>query len=213
MSLDLIRDASKEQLRDRKWLEQTIRDVGVYPAKEIPQHIWRYPGFGICQFPNQFAPYLIHLSKLKITSYAEIGIWVGGTLAFTTEYLRRFGLKKSLGLDIELKDEVKAYAETNPDLMLVEASSTSPEAAKALRKFKPDLILVDGDHTEEGARADWELASSIAPHVAIHDIVGSGYPGVGRVWEEIEGEKLEWIDQYGGGPRHNGMGLVKCVTA
>lgn len=199
------------KLRDREWLEQEIQQTGIYPAQEIPSFLWQTNGgLGICQFPNQFAPYLIELSKLKITSYAEIGLWVGGTFRFTVEYLQHFGLKRALGIDINLKPEVRAYE--NPIVSLLEAPSDSPEAAKALQEAEPDLILVDGDHTEEGCRTDWELASSLAPYVAIHDIAGSGFPGVVKVWNEIDLPKKEWTDQYESTPQ-NGMGLVTCATA
>jgi hypothetical protein len=70
---------------------------------------------------------------------------------------------------------------------LLQAPSQSPEAAAALRGAEPDLVLVDGDHTGEGCRADFALAASASKWVAVHDIVGEGYPGVGAVWRELEG--------------------------
>lgn len=209
-NLSIVRDASKDELTDRAWLEDAIQRAGVYPAQEIPSHVWTVgSGLGICQHPNQFAPYLVELSRLKISSYVEIGVWVGGTFAFTVEYLRHFGLKKALAVDIEIKDTVRQFCEQD-DVDCYEAPSTSPEARRVIKAAKPDLILVDGDHTEEGARADWKFAASVAPWVAVHDIVGSGFPGVIKVWDEIELPKQEWIEQYpqSGAPQ-NGMGLVK----
>lgn len=214
MSLDLIRNATKDELRDAEWLEAAILEMGIYPAQEIPRHLWKTGGLGICQHPNQFAPYLVEIGKLGIKSYAEIGIWVGGTFSVTVEYLTRFGLKRAIGIDIDVKPEVRAYAESNRIVTLLEAPSTAPEAKKALEAAKPDLVLVDGDHTEEGCRADWKFAKSLAPWVAIHDIVGVGYPGVGTVWEEIDLPKQEWTAQYDESPEpQNGMGLVRCATA
>lgn len=212
MSLDIIRNATTEELRDREWLEDAVYRLGIYPAQEIPASLWGN-GLGICQYPNQVAPYLIELSKLKIKSYAEIGVWVGGNFALTIAYLRRFGLKKALALDIDLKPEVldKATDAGGDEVAVsaVEAPSTSPEAKKALKAAKPDLILVDGDHTEKGARADCKLAMGIAKWVAVHDIVGEGFPGVIKVWSELEGEKKEWTDQHPDQPlMQNGMGLV-----
>lgn len=208
-NLSIVRDATDEQLTDAAWLEDAIYRAGVYPAQEIPREVWSIGyGLGICQHPNQYAPYLVALSELPIKAYVEIGVWVGGTFAFTVEYLRRFGLEKAMAVDIEVKDTVKDYCRQT-GVIYIEAPSTSNQAKKAVKGFKPDLILVDGDHTEEGARADYEFAASVAPYVAVHDIVGSGFPGVIKVWNEIDAPKQEWTAQYPGeDPSQNGMGLV-----
>lgn len=210
MSLDIMYEATVPQLHDAAWLEDAIWRMGIYPAQEIHSSWWTVgAGLGICQHPNQFAPYLIELSKLKIKSYVEIGTWVGGTFMATVAYLSRFGLKKALATDIAVQDPVREFCNNNPICDWLEAPSTSGTVAKALREMKPDLVLVDGDHTEEGARADWELARTVAPYVAIHDIVGSGYPGVIKVWDEIDLPKKEFTAQH---PEsvvsQNGMGLV-----
>ena len=208
-NLSIVREASDEELTDAGWLEHAVYLAGVYPAQEIPRQVWTEgSGLGICQHPNQFAPYLVALSKLGIKSYVEIGVWVGGTFAFTVEYLKRFGLKKAMAVDIEIKDTVKDYCR-DTGIPYIEAPSTSQRAKKAIKGFKPDLILVDGDHTEEGARRDYEFAASVAPYVAVHDIVGSGFPGVVKVWDEIDAPKQEWTAQYPQSPKpQNGMGLV-----
>lgn len=208
-NLSIVRNATDEELTDPEWLEDAIYRAGVYPAQEIPSHVWTVgAGLGICQHPNQYAPYLVALSELGIRSYVEIGVWVGGTFAFTVEYLKRFGLEKAMAVDIEVKDTVKDYCRQT-GVVCIEAPSTSSQARKAIKAFKPDLILVDGDHTEEGARKDCDFALSVAPYVAVHDIIGSGFPGVIKVWGEIDLPKQEWIDQYPGeDPSQNGMGLV-----
>ena len=209
----MLEDATTKQLRDRDWLENAIWEAGIYPAKEIPSCWWnRDGGLGICQYPTQFAPYLIALSKLGIKRYAEIGVWVGGTFRFTVEYLKRFGLEEAFAVDIDIKDRFRQNISeiTGVQVAFIEAPSTDPEVKKALQGFDPDLILVDGDHTEEGARADCKLAMNIAPYVAVHDIVGEGFPGVIKVWGELKGSKQEWTDQHPDQPlSQNGMGLVK----
>lgn len=58
----------------------------------------------------------------------------------------------------------------------------------------PALVFVDGDHTYEGARADYERWSRfVAPggHLLFHDAVDAGgygnfYPGIARLVDEIE---------------------------
>jgi cephalosporin hydroxylase len=208
--LDLIRGATKRQLRDREWLEEAIFTLGVGDAAQPMPPFFGGTGLGILQYPNQFAPYLIEISKLKIRSYAEIGLWTGGAFALTVEYLSRFHLEKAVGIDVELQDGVVAYAKGKANVKLVEGLSSSRKVKKALTTAKPDLVLIDGDHSEEACRADWELARGVARHVAIHDIVGEGTPGVHAVWHEITGPKMEWTAQYPGEPQapQNGMGLV-----
>jgi hypothetical protein len=56
----------------------------------------------------------------------------------------------------------------------------------------PSVVFVDGDHTYEGARADYERWSElVAPggHLLFHDAVdvggyGNHYPGIARLVEE-----------------------------
>jgi predicted O-methyltransferase YrrM len=58
----------------------------------------------------------------------------------------------------------------------------------------PTLVFIDGDHTYEGARADYERWSSLVEpggHLLFHDAVDTGgygnhYPGIARLVGEIE---------------------------
>jgi predicted O-methyltransferase YrrM len=69
------------------------------------------------------------------------------------------------------------------------------------------LVFVDGDHTYEGARADYERWSElVAPggHLLFHDAVDTGgygnhYPGIARLVAEIEREDERFERQPGAG--------------
>jgi cephalosporin hydroxylase len=208
--LDPIRRATKRQLRDRRWLEEVISALGVGDIRQPMPPFYDGTGLRLLQYPNQLAPYLISVGKLGVRTYAEIGLWTGGTFALTVEYLTRFGLERALGIDMELQDPVIAYAKAKPNVKLIEGLSHEPKVRRALRAMKPDLVLIDADHSEEACRADWELVRGVARHVAFHDIVGEGTPGVHEVWRSIEGlKKKEWTEQFPGGEvEQGGMGLV-----
>lgn len=50
----------------------------------------------------------------------------------------------------------------------------------------PDLAFIDGDHSEAGCRADWELCKGLGiPVIALHDVLADGDPGVRKVWAEV----------------------------
>ena len=71
----------------------------------------------------------------------------------------------------------------------------------------PVLVFVDGDHSYEGARADYERWSRlVAPggHLLFHDAVDSGgygntYPGIARLVDEIERDDETLERQPGAG--------------
>jgi len=73
---------------------------------------------------------------------------------------------------------------------LIHADSRSAAARQAL-SGPYDAVFIDGDHGYRGARADWELATSLgARMVGFHDIVDSDWHAterccVSRLWQEL----------------------------
>lgn len=82
---------------------------------------------------------------------------------------------------------------------LILADSTSPTTAKAVRSLGGfDLVFIDGDHRYEGVKNDWENYGPLGKVVVFHDIVrhptgARNAPEVWRLWEEIEGNKSQFI--------------------
>lgn len=92
-------------------------------------------------------------------------------------------------LDAELRTVLDRYRLADRVHLVVGDSRTVDPPPRA-----PYLVFVDGDHTYEGARADYERWSGlVAPggHLLFHDAVDSGgygnfYPGIARLAGEIE---------------------------
>ena len=88
-------------------------------------------------------------------------------------------------------------------MRFIRGDSQADEFKEQLHGFDTfDLALVDGDHAEDGCRADFLAVKDRANVVVLHDIVSDQCPGVVTVWNEIkehyadEYEVAEFIDQY-----------------
>ncbi len=92
-------------------------------------------------------------------------------------------------LDGELESALDRYGLGERVRLVVGDSRTAEPPPRA-----PEVVFIDGDHSYEGARADYERWSPlVAPggHVLFHDAVDTGgygnhYPGVARLVEEVE---------------------------
>jgi hypothetical protein len=85
-------------------------------------------------------------------------------------------------------------------------STTGPVVERIKAKGPFDAILIDGDHTYPGVKKDWVNYHSLAPLVALHDIVGTGEKEkithrpveVPRFWRELTRKHenvFEFIDK------------------
>lgn len=91
-------------------------------------------------------------------------------------------------LDAELETALERYGLRDRVHLVVGDSRTADPPPRP-----PALVFVDGDHTYEGARADYERwRDVVAPggHILFHDAVDTGgwgnhYPGVARLVAEI----------------------------
>jgi predicted O-methyltransferase YrrM len=97
-------------------------------------------------------------------------------------------------LDAELEGALERYG-LRDRVRLVVADSRLADPPPAA----PALVFVDGDHSYEGARADWERwRELVAPggDVLFHDAVDTGgygnhYPGVSRLVGELADDRFE----------------------
>ena len=136
--------------------------------------------------------------------FAEIGRFKGGsTFIFASalpdgvelwSYDLHVALRTDMSgeeLDSELRAALDRYGLAGKVHLVVGDSRTVEPPAQPL-----ELLFVDGDHSYDGARADFERWSGrVRPggHLLFHDAVDTGgygnvYPGVARVAAEVGGE-------------------------
>jgi cephalosporin hydroxylase len=225
--LDRIKNASPETLRDAQAMTEMIADLGLndhYP-EDMPGDLQGRLGCGlrISQYPIQFAPYLVFLADRPIRSYVEIGVQHGGTFAVTVAYLRATGtpLERAVAADIAHSFGATKFARRNRGVSFFRGDSRSDEFRQVARATMPGgLVLVDGDHTEEGCRADVVLADEHdAAIIAVHDIDNVDFPGVRTVWQDMRERDAgrfsfhEFVVQYPDvsattGSHHLGIGVA-----
>lgn len=206
-----IRESTKEQLSDPKYIEQLMCKLGFND-----EALWEQPdivrentgGLKIWQYPNQFSSYLKFLSERPITSYLEVGCRWGGTFVLTTEYLKKFNnLTESVAVDI-IDSPVAQYDGGK----FINMNSQSQEFKDYIATKQFDLVLIDGDHTYEGAKSDYLLIKDHAKIIVFHDITSVACPGVMKIWNEIKHnyDSYEFTQQYHEIP-HSFLGIGVAV--
>jgi methyltransferase family protein len=187
-----------DRLRDPEVLsEDLLPEMGLTSLHEelFPPRLRSRMGQGVqsIQFPSQLGPYLATVADAGVVSYLEVGVEHGGTFAITVEFLRRFGLRRALAVDLG-PTPLLFRRWKRPEVSFAAMNSHSPAFAALLRDQGPfDLALIDGDHSEEGVRQDFETVRPHARMLALHDIVEEAHAGVGRVWSAI---REEYADEY-----------------
>src|SRR5689334_2239607 len=145
--------------------------------------------------------------------FAEIGRFKGGsTFVFASalpdgvelwSYDLHVALRPDMpgaALDGELRDALERYGLAGKVHLNVADSRTVEPPPEPL-----ELLFIDGDHSYEGAKADYERwGAFVRPggHLLFHDAVdrggyGNHYPGVARAVSEVDG--AVWERQPGAG--------------
>ena len=191
-AVDVIRRAPLRALRSSQWLEhELLPSLGLAEGSD-----YDFPGFlrpfrnrGLKSFqqPSQFSKYLTFIAEREIETYLEVGCYLGGTFIVTVEYLSRFRpIRHAAAIDVEIQEPMRRYAALNPAVALMETPSVAPAAKEFVQRHHWDLALIDGDHSEEGCFADWQLVRDYATLVSLHDTHSDVCAPVGAVWERLK---------------------------
>jgi len=219
------------QLVNQSFLEEQICAVGLADLKE------RSPGVygpatlrcivaegGLAQQPEQLASALVHLSRLRIRSYLELGIFSGFTSTLISTYLRRFAPPSSqfhgLAVDVTLQylsRETRALLHHNS--VTAELRRRPLHLAAASRHEHLDLCFIDGDHHARGVLDDFIEFAPSCRLCMFHDIVDfdvammTADEGVPRFWASATANLpssayVEFVQQPGRYPASLGLGLI-----
>ncbi len=216
--ISLIREKDLEFLSNPNNIQSLILALGLNDdgLEEIPENLHPYCGQGlrIWQYPIQFNKYLVDLSKLKISSYLEIGIRHGGTFVTTVEYLNKFyPLKLAIGIDIMSTPSMAEYKKINPRVEFVKINTQTIQFKEFIKESEQvDLVLIDANHEENECRNEFFTVKDKANIIVLHDITNIDFTGVKKVWNEIKSMEeyncFEYTEQYEGIGPYMGIGMA-----
>jgi hypothetical protein len=216
--ISLIREQSVEFLSNPDNLTSLMLELGLTndSAEEFPPSVYPYCGRGlhIMQYPIQFNQYLADLSKLKISSYLELGVRHGGTFVTTIEYLNKFhSLDFAVGIDIMPCPTIAEYKKINPQVEFFKLNTQTNQFLDFLGVYEQfDLVLIDANHEETECRNEFMAVRDKANIVVFHDIDNIDFLGVKKVWGEVKNSHeyncYEYIEQYPELGPYMGIGMA-----
>jgi predicted O-methyltransferase YrrM len=205
----VLRDPAKLRFRDVEQWPETVRgfeDLAFMFSSNQLNH-------GVASLQIDEAALLFRLARdLESGPVAEIGRFKGGsTMVFATamppgvelwSYDFHVALRPDMPgeqLDEELRGALERFGlEGKVHLFVADSRTAEPPPGELA------LLFIDGDHSYEGAKADfdrWSVFVRPGGHVLLHDAVDTGgygnvYPGVARLAGEIG---AGWERQPGAG--------------
>jgi hypothetical protein len=206
-AIEFIENASISELLDVSWLEhQFLPRLGLNDEhlQEFPESLRPFCGGGLRlgQYPKQFAPYLMKLLRMNLSSYLEVGPSDGGSFIVTCEYLRRFKpLRRCVVITSQLSPAIVEYRNIRDNVVWCGGRSTPAAAVQECAGSRWDYMFVDPDDDFRAVWADCEIGSAHAKYIGYHDIVSDICPDVARMWRKVSSERpdlieFEMADQY-----------------
>ena len=200
--VSLFRGSSQRELRCYDYLHGLLCHCGVrtwvkgYSDQVYPRWLKTDTGLHLCQYPNQFARYLLALLDLgPIESYLELGVGPGGSFVATLEFLGKFWeIKRACGIDRrERYPNMVEYTSMRQYEYVCNDIGTSEAGWKIAERW--DLCFIDASHDMASVRRDHRLVTEHSRHVAFHDICSCLDPDVGRYWGELTHSDGRYLGQ------------------
>ncbi len=217
--LNYLRKSEKSHLLKEDYLYKLISQISLHFNPNFYAEfsfLKKYFSTGILmlQYPNQFAKYLITLSKYNIKSYLEIGTGLGGSFITTVEYLMKLNpeFQYAIGIDRLHYISMQIYAQFNDRVDYIIMDTRSSAFKEFIRKCPHfDLAFIDSSKSYEECLRTFEIIKTNIKMVAFHDILQKE---VDAVWNHIkdlysnEYSLLEFTDQCLKRGQYLGIGLI-----
>ncbi|HEX9931893.1 MAG TPA: CmcI family methyltransferase [Allosphingosinicella sp.] len=159
-----------------------------WDAKHVYSFTWM--GRPVIQLPED----LVRIQELiwaeRPDVIVETGIAHGGSLVFFASLFQAIGNGRVVGVDIDIRPHNRAAIEAHPlagRIALVEASSTSPEAAAAVAALvgpgEKAMVVLDSNHSRAHVLAELRLYAPLVPvggYVIVEDGIVEDLAGAPR---------------------------------
>jgi len=202
-----------------------------YTSNDIGRLINFSYKLGMSQDRDEILSFAKFLNSVRPHNVLEIGTKLGGNFYLLSKICT--GLSISIDLpggihggwilnehpylgDVyELRNQF--FSKLNSNIFVVTGNShyesTRSFVSKILREDKIGLLFIDGDHTYEGVKRDYEMYKDFVHkegYIVFHDINNTEHHrrtncGVWKLWEELEGEKIEFNNHL----HWAGIGVLK----
>jgi predicted O-methyltransferase YrrM len=153
------------------------------------------------QVREEIVPFLGEVALEQPRTILEIGTAAGGSLFLLSRVAAADALLVSLdwaraGTNDRRRPIYEALARPGQRVEFLFADSHAPRTVERVRAElagrSVDLLFIDGDHSQAGVRADWDMYGPLVRSgglVAFHDIVPGSEEEVGGVpglWQELK---------------------------
>lgn len=170
---------------------------------------WRNESeFGLQQIPTEFARFAMFLSKLKISTFAEVGVYRGCSSYFLAAMVQRSNPEVKYSM-IDIADYIEGYEYFSK---LLNLEKLIPGTSKDVRGQRYDFVFIDGDHSYDGVKEDFlNLGQYCNVGVGYHDIHAHEYDsqkgGTVRWWNEFKDNYSDEFSMYEFSDQVRWMGL------
>ena len=152
-----INERSAHEMSLDKKLQDKAREVLVDADRHRWIHQTTWFGEPLLNLPQDMFAIQEIVWRTKPEFIIEVGVAWGGGMLFEASLLEILGGQKVIGLDVfippDLRQRLSSHGRLSERLVLIEASSTSPEAISQVKELlggsRKVLVILDSYHTHE----------------------------------------------------------------